>query len=207
MSDRRCGYCALEGHIRPKCPLLITQHYTIRKFVAEERIRIHKKLMEWGAGTGSIFQYQDENGEAQNAIIPSHDFIGHYVAPEYQNMRRSKKCRATIHTIDRNATHGLDLEKGIYTHHSDGIYVHGYPLHDMSRTVSALFYIGDDGEIQKEVPHYYWRRPGYIVSPSDETDIKREHIMGRFRLAGRLTMKGQTDTVNIEPILDDSITL
>lgn len=208
MDERCCGYCRDIGHTRPKCPMLLLQQETVRKFVAEERMRIHKKLMEWGLGVGAIFGYLDEHEEERQAIIPSHEFIGWYVTPEYDKVRRSKKCRIAVNTIDIDVSKGYNEATMMRTRSSEGIHVHGYALHDIAQTISVMFYVDQyTGDIRTDVPDYYWRRPGKVLSPSKETDFTRENIMKPFYLHGRLCSKESQNKVMVEPILDGSMIL
>jgi hypothetical protein len=195
MSDRLCGYCRKPGHSVPKCEIKKKQLDTILTMVPRQRKLIHDIAIQNGIGPGALVNAYDWwTGEDVLCVVPSlkNMFTHASQLVTYKDVKYSKKVISMIRVANIDELPSGDSHDLIRWIKLDRFQVECYPLHDMSKTMTANFYIRSlpnrpsayktDGPINQ----YFGDRHSAIVSPSYDTDVVDSDFLGDIVIDDRL---------------------
>lgn len=153
MSERKCGYCRDEGHIKRNCSMLHEQRRTLFTHVVANRKRIYKELIESGYGVGALVEAKSYNGSFKGIITTFANSIPLYESYNTKRIKYSKQVRINYVHPRKDEYHYVGFQ----------IAVLGGGVHTVSIPYCSLYW-STEGEFEKRT---YGAR---ILSPSYDLD-------------------------------------
>lgn len=200
MTDRRCGYCRIEGHTRAKCEILAWQKDTILKVVPQGRKWLHDRLINAGIGVGAIVRVADNwSGEKVEAIIPTMDFFRYETGIAYRKRRRLSSVQAIFGLCNKEyRIPDMPVEGKYGSYQADYLrltprYDHRIPVYKLSDMGETLYGLIITDTLERgglyEPADTSWREVE-LVSPSHDTDATDDMFLHGVPLHERITGKG-----------------
>lgn len=168
---KRCGYCREYNHQKPKCPTILSEIETIRKYIPLELWRVHNALVEHGFGLGAMVEVGDWDGQKRVCIIDSLRNItagGSY--PDFRNVKYSKQVRTRLKNFSGQfLPDGMPIPNNVSFDRRQELSFQCLDPSNPSRRISATVTADLIGFGAK--PLYMWTTPAVLLSPSHETDM------------------------------------
>jgi len=86
-TERKCGYCRAEGHIKRNCEMLHSQRRQVFEHEVQTRKNVYEDLVKSGYGVGALIQSKSYNGQVSGVVTTYANSIPRL---SYYNTRRIK---------------------------------------------------------------------------------------------------------------------